>query len=200
MMDCLPLSFLPGFLEARIEEVGAFYFITAVGLFSVVLDGNPHSLKDRAAVPISEDQKYLKNSNRTNQIRYRAKSSGIHSEQWFVNIHPGFALSVLCFPADCKDCAPALQGQRATEQCTIYALLSKGHCSIRICDLENHVVFLFWLGFYFVGGKGWETSCWWLISIIVFGDYYLLYTMTRTTECVCYWEAVSQLREKAVFQ
>lgn len=59
-MDCLPLSFLPGFLEARIEGVGAFYFITAVGLFLVVLDRNPHSLKDRAAVPISEDQKQQK--------------------------------------------------------------------------------------------------------------------------------------------
>lgn len=60
MMGCLPLIFPSGFLEARIEEVGAFHFITAVGLFFVVLNRNPHSLKDRAVVPVSEDQKYLK--------------------------------------------------------------------------------------------------------------------------------------------
>lgn len=57
MMGCLPLIFPSGFLEARIEEVGAFHFIAAVGLFFVVLNRNPHSLKDRAVVPVSEDQK-----------------------------------------------------------------------------------------------------------------------------------------------
>lgn len=60
MMGCLPLIFPSGFLEARIEEVGAFHFIAAVGLFFVVLNRNPHSFKDRAVVPVSEDQKYLK--------------------------------------------------------------------------------------------------------------------------------------------
>lgn len=199
MMGYLPLIFPSGFLEARIEEVGAFHFIAAVGLFFVVLNRNPHSLKDRAVVPVSEDQKIpqaAKGQTKLDTEPNPAEFILSHDLRIFILALPFLSR----FPAECEDCAPALQGHRATEQCAIYALLSQGHCSIRICDLKNQ--FCFVLGF-FCGEKRVRNQRNQLLMIDkhnCFGG--LLFTLQHDQNhrmCLLQ-DAVSQLREKAVYQ